>query len=554
MHSRVRTLAAGIALVVVAACQGGEPPPGATIYKPRLFDGLGKIHHPISTKSADAQRYFDQGLALAFGFNHDAAIDSFREAARLQPKCAICWWGIAFAYGPNINAPMGPEGAAAAWAAAQQAKRFAADASPAERALIDAIQVRYIADAEASAGPQRKALDLAFANAMRAVYQKHPQDADVAAIFAESLMDLSPWNYWQDDGSPRAFTNETEATLAAVLALNPDHTGALHYTIHLYERFEPEKAEPAADRLFVQAPDAGHLVHMPAHIYYRVGRYKDSADVNEAAAASDVAWFSWCRAPAAYAALYYTHNLHFLWASAMIEGRSDVSIVAARRIVAQVPTDQLAAFPFLEDFLVTPYYTHARFGQWDAMLGEAKPPADQRFTTAIWHYARALAYTHQGKHAEAAVEAQMFATLASDPSLAAIGYDTAGGTAGQRLAVAQHHLAGEMASARGDSSTAIANFEAAVVVQDAEPYSEPPPFFFPVRQALGAALLAKGRAKEAEAVYLEDLRRHPKNGWSLFGLSKSLAAQGKSGQAKGVANGFQNAWARADVTLSASSF
>jgi tetratricopeptide (TPR) repeat protein len=554
MNSRIGLLAAGIAVVLVSACQRGEPPASAAVYKPRLFDGLGKIHHPISTNSADAQRFFDQGLALAFGFNHDAAIDAFREAARLQPDCAICWWGIAFAYGPNINAPMGPEGAAAAWAAAQQAKRLASHASPAERDFIDAIQVRYVADAEQSAGAQRKALDLAFANAMRAVYQKQSGDPDAAAIFAESLMDLSPWNYWHDDGSPREFTNEAEAALKATLALNPDHTGALHYTIHLYERFEPERAEPAADRLGVQAPDAGHLVHMPAHIYYRLGRYKDSADVNEAAAAADVAWFSWCRAPAAYAALYYPHNLHFLWASAMIEGRSDASIVTARRIVAQIPIDQLASFAFLEDFLVTPYYTHARFGHWDAMLGEPRPPANQRFTTAIWHYGRGLAYTHQGKHEEAAAEAQAFAKLAADPTLASLGYDTSGGTAGQRLEVAQHHLTGAMASARGDSSAAIAAFEAAVTVQDSLPYSEPPPFYFPVRQALGAELLAAGRAKEAEVVYLEDLSRHPKNGWSLFGLSKCLAAQGKSGQAKGVADGFRHAWVRADVTLSASAF
>jgi len=294
-----RVLVAGIAVALVAACQGGTPPATAPIHTPRLMSGLGKIHHPISTQNADAQRYFDQGLALAFGFNHDSAVDAFREAARLDPNCAICWWGVAFAYGPNINAPMGPEGAAQAWAAAQAAKRLAGHASPAERDYIEAIQVRYVADAAQSAGAQRKALDEAFANAMRGVYAKQPNDADTAALFAESLLDLSPWNYWQDDGSPRSFTNEAAAALKQSLAINPDHTGALHYTIHLYERFEPEKAEAAADRLEVQAPAAGHLVHMPAHIYYRVGRYKDSADVNEAAAASDVAWFSWCRAPAA---------------------------------------------------------------------------------------------------------------------------------------------------------------------------------------------------------------------------------------------------------------
>ena len=549
-----RIFAAGVAVALVAACQGGTPPATAPIYKPRLMEGLGKIHHPISTQSADAQRYFDQGLALTFGFNHESAIDAFREAARLDPDCAMCWWGIAYAWGPNINAPMGPEGAAAAAAAAREAKRLSKHASPAERDYIDAIQLRYLDDPAQSAGAQRAALDAAYANAMREVHAKQPNDADAAALFAESLMDLSPWNYWQDDGAPRAHTQEAGDALAAALAIHPDHTGALHYTIHLYERFQPERAEPAADRLKVQAPAAGHLVHMPAHIYFRVGRYKDSADVNEEAAAADVAWFSWCRAPAAYAGLYYTHNLHFLWASAMIEGRSDAAITAARRIVAQVPTDQLGTFPFLEDFLVTPLYTHARFGRWDAILGEPQPPAEQRFTTAIWHYTRALAYTHQRKRAEAGDEAQAFLAIANDATLASLGFDTTGGTAGERLDVARHHLAGEMASARGDHQAAIAEFEQAIAIQDAMPYSEPPPFYFPVRQALGAELLASGRAQQAEVVYLEDLRRYPKNGWSLFGLSKSLAAQGKSGQARGVSQGFQNAWARADVNLRASVF
>jgi tetratricopeptide (TPR) repeat protein len=293
---------------------------------------------------------------------------------------------------------------------------------------------------------------------------------------------------------------------------------------------------------------------MPAHIYYRVGRYKDSADVNEAAAAADVAYFSWCRAPAAYAALYYTHNLHFLWASAMIEGRSDAAITAARRIVAQIPLDQLPTFPFLEDFLVTPYYTEARFGKWDAILGEPKPPGGQRFVTAIWHYARGLAYTRDGKRAEAQAEYAALAGAAEDAAFTAMVYDTSGGTVGQRLGVATHHLAGEMAAARGDAKAAVAELEEAVRIQDAMPYSEPPPFYFPVRQALGAVLLGSGRARQAEAVYLADLKRYPKNGWSLFGLSKSLAAQGKRGEAKGAASGFEHAWARADVKLRTSRF
>jgi hypothetical protein len=548
-------LAAGL---LFGACQAGQSPSEPQGHVPKLLTGLGKIHHPISTQSKDAQSYFDQGLALCYGFNHEGAIDAFREAARQDPKCAMCWWGIAFAWGPNINAPMGPEAGAEAWKAAQQARRLSKHASPAEVEYIDAIQVRYSPDAAATAGaggaPNRRAFDEDFAIAMGKIAQAHPDDADAQALYAESLMDLSPWNYWHDDGSPREFTPDAAQAIEAALALNPDHTGALHYKIHLYERFEPSKAEAAADRLKTQAPAAGHLVHMPAHIYYRVGRYKDSADINQIAAAADVAYFSWCRAPMAYAALYYTHNLHFLWASEMIEGNSDGAMIAARRIVAQIPLDQLGAFPFLEDYLVTPYYTQARFGKWDQILGEPKPPAEQRFVTAIWHYARALAFTRTRKPAEAKAEYAAFVAIADDEELGALVYDTSNGTAGQRLGIAKHHLAGEMAAASGDRKTAVAEFQQAIAIQDEMPYSEPPPFYMPVRQALGAVLLKSGRPREAEAVYLADLRIYPKNGWSLYGLSKSYAAQGKAAQASATRNGFQHAWARADVQLQASRF
>lgn len=548
-----------LVLLAMGSCRGGEPPAAAPpLHTPRLFDGLGKIHHPISTSNELAQRYFDQGLALAFGFNHDGAIDAFREAARLDPQCAMCWWGIAFAAGPNINAPMGPEAARLAYDAAQQAQRLSAHASPAERAWIDAIQARYAADAEGTAGPSgapnRVALDRAFSDAMGAVWRAYPSDPDAGAIYAESLLDLSPWNYWQDDGSPRAFTQAAADALAASLRINPDHTGALHYTIHLYERFEPEKAEPAADRLAVQAPDAGHLVHMPAHIYYRVGRYKDSFDINERAAASDVAYFAWCRASPAYAAAYYTHNLHFLWASAMAEGRSDAALTASRRLVAHIQPVDLATFPFLQDFLVTPIYTFARFGRWDAVLAEPEPPEGQFFVAGIRHYARGLAFVRQGDLAAADAELAALVAIAATPSVADLGFDTSGGTAGQRLDIARHHLVAEIAFARGDRRRAEAELVAGVALQDSLPYAEPPPFYFPLRQALGVVLLASGRAADAEAVYREDLRRYPKNGWSLLGLSQSLAKQGQYGPAQYARKGFQNAWARADVPLERSSF
>jgi tetratricopeptide (TPR) repeat protein len=555
----MRHAAAFILLALVVACRGGEPPVAAPVHVPRLLDGLGRVHHPISSGNELAQRYFDQGLALVYGFNHAGAIDAFREAARLDPQCALCWWGVAFAWGPNINAPMGPEAAAEAWRAAQQAARLAEHASPAERDYIDAIGRRYAAPPEAEEGASaaavpgdRAALDRAFADAMREVARRNPDDVDAAVLFAESLMDLSPWSYWHDDGSPREFTREAEAALQSALARDPDHTGALHYTIHLYERFEPKRAEAAADRLGSIAPNAGHLVHMPAHIYYRLGRYADSAEVNEAAAAADVAYFSWCRAPLAYAALYYTHNLHFLWASALAEGRRDAALTASRRLVAQIPPDQLAAFPFLEDFLATPLLTLARFGQWDAVLAEPRPSEGQRFVTAIWHYARGLARVRRGELAAAEGELAALEAIAADAELAAQVYDTSGGTAGERLSVARLQLAGELAAARGDTPAAVAALEQAVALQDAMKYAEPPPFYLPLRQVLGAVLLEAGRAGEAEAVYREDLRRYPNQGWSLFGLARSLEAQGRRADARWAETGFRNAWRRADVELTAS--
>ena len=342
-----------------------------------------------------------------------------------------------------------------------------------------------------------------------------------------------------------------EAVAAPSTPITP---GALHYTIHLYERFEPEKAEPAADRLAVQAPDAGHLVHMPAHIYYRVGRYKDSFDINEQAAASDVAYFAWCRASPAYAASYYTHNLHFLWASAMAEGRSDAALTASRRLTAHIAPVDLATFPFLEDFLVTPLYTFARFGRWDAILAEPEPPAGQRFHAAIRHYARGLAFVRRGDPAAAGTELAALVVVAETPAVAGMGFDTSGGTAGQRLDIARRHLAGEIAFARGDRKQAEAELVAGIALQDSLPYAEPPPFYFPLRQALGVVLLESGRAADAEVVYREDLRQYPRNGWSLLGLSQSLAKQGEYGPAQYARKGFQNAWARADVPLERSRF
>jgi len=556
MTRRARRLAT-IAAAALAACQRGEAPPPAApepqapvaAYAPRLMDGLGDHTHPVTTDSELAQRYFDQGLALSFGFNHDAAIDSFREAARLDPDCAMCSWGIAFAWGPNINAPMGPEAGRAAWEAIQEAQRRAPKASAVEREYIDALAKRYAADPNAD----RAALDRAFADAMRGLHERHPDDLDAATLYAESLMDLTPWNYYTPEGKPREETLVVIRVLESVLERDPQHIGANHYLIHTFEEYEPERAEAAADRLASLAPDAGHLVHMPTHIYWRVGRYDDAVALNEQAAAADVAYFAWCRSSKTYAT-YYNHNLHFLWAAAAAQGRGDLALTTARRLAANIPVEEVPALPFLEDWWPTPLFTLARFGRWDALLAEPRPPDSLRYATAVWHYARGLAYTRLSRPDEAQAEYAELEKAANDTELAKLAFDPAGGTAQQRLRVGLHHLRGELAAARGDLEAAAAALEEAVWVQDSMNYIEPPAWYFPVRQALGAVLLQDGRAAEAEAVYRKDLEQYPKNGWSLFGLAQALRAQDKAQDAQWAETGFANAWAKADVKLAASRF
>ena len=547
---------ATITALLLAACPRAEAPAPApetqapaVASAPRLFDGLGGQRHPITTSSDLAQKYFDQGLALSFGFNHDAAIDSFREAARLDPDCALCAWGIAFAWGPNINAPMGPEAGRAAWEAIQEAQRRAPKASAVEREYIDALAKRYAADPNAD----RAALDRAFADAMRGLHERHPDDLDAATLYAESLMDLTPWNYYTPEGKPREETLVVIRVLESVLERDPQHIGANHYLIHTFEEYEPERAEAAADRLASLAPDAGHLVHMPTHIYWRVGRYDDAVALNEQAAAADVAYFAWCRSSKTYAT-YYNHNLHFLWAAAASQGRGDLALTTARRLAANIPLEEVPALPFLEDWWPTPLFTLARFGRWDAVLAEPQPPDSLRYATAVWHYARGLALARLGRLDDAQAEYAELEQAANDPELAKLVFDPAGGTAQERLRVGQHHLRGELAAARGDLEAAASALEEAVWVQDSMNYIEPPAWYFPARQALGAVLLQDGRAAEAEAVYRKDLEQYPKNGWSLFGLAQALRAQDKAQDAQWAETGFANAWAKADVKLAASRF
>ncbi|HXG19075.1 MAG TPA: tetratricopeptide repeat protein [Methylomirabilota bacterium] len=514
---------------------------------PPLFDDLGAHSHAITTTSPLAQKYFDQGLRLVYGFNHDEAKKAFEEAARLDPNCAMAYWGIALTLGPNYNLPVDTERDRAAYEAIQKALALAPQVSKQEQAYINAIARRHSADPNAD----RRALDRTYADAMREVAKQYPDDLDAATLFAESLMNLWPWKLWTLDGQPQQDTPEIIAVLESVLKRNPDHPGAIHYYIHAVEPSpNPERALPYAKRLGALVPGAGHLVHMPSHIYIRVGLYKEAVDSNARAAAVDAQYIAKHNIQGVYRMMYYPHNIHFQWAALMMEGRGKEALRTARDLVAKTPAAMIQEMPPLECFSPSVLYTFARFGKWDEALKEPPPPQALQFTTAIWHYVRGLALTAKGRLKEAANEQAMVASAAeATPPDKMLGDNTPAKTL---LQIASHTLEGEIALKKGQSDAAIPHLETAVQLQDGLPYTEPPPWYYPVRQTLGAALLKAGRAAEAEAVYHEDLKRNPDNGWSLFGLAQSLKAQKKAQEAGDTEKRFQKAWARADVKLTAS--
>jgi len=524
-----------------------EKPAPSGALAPRL-QNLGKHVFPVTTKSEQAEQFINQGVNLTYGFNHQEAGRSFREAARLDPECAMAYWGQALVLGPNINIPMAPEDEAKAHDLVQKAVALKSTASPREQAYIDALARRYSGKAE-----DRAARDRAYADAMRELHRAFPDDLDAATLFAEALMDLRPWDYWTPEQKPYPETTEVIVTLETVLKTNPDHPGANHYYIHTMELPYPERAEANADRLRFLMPDAGHVVHMPAHIYQRVGRYADSSAANERAILADEGYIAQCRAQGIYPVTYYPHNIHFLWSSTTMEGRSRAAIEAARKTAAQIPESALAETPILQGFLVVQYYALTRFGKWTEILNEPKPSYDSPFVDGVWHYARGMAYAGRGQFDSADEELKKLRVTAASPALAELAtWSTNSATA--ILNIASEALAGEIAARRKEYDEAIAHLDRAVRLEDALDYIEPPDWHYPMRHSLGAVLLEAGRPLEAEVVYWDDLRRNPENGWALFGLMQSLRAQGKNDKAAEIEKRFRKAWAQADVTLTSSRF
>ena len=528
----------------VAAPQDASPT-GALA--PRL-QNLGTHSFPVSTRNRQAQLFINQGLNLAYAFNHAEARRAFREAARLDPNLAMAYWGQALVLGPNINAQMEPNEEPSAFELVQKAMSLRSRATSRERAYIEALAERYSGKAE-----DRRPRDEAYMAAMKKVHQRFPDDLDAATLYVESMMDLRPWGYWQRDGAPHTGTAEAVSLAERVMARNPRHPGALHMYIHLVEgTATPERAERAADTLLTLMPAAGHMVHMPAHIYQRVGRYADAIKSNQLAIAADVDYITQCRAQGLYPMGYYPHNIHFLWFAATYDGQSAKAIEAARKVAAKIDDEALKNVPITAGFRVVPYLALTRFGKWDEMLKQPEPPAASAYLRGMWHYNRGLAFVAKNQFPAAEQELSKLRAVLQDKSLDGTLFSP--NIARNILEIGPEVLAGELAAARKQFNVAVTHMEKAIRLEDALVYTEPSEWHYPPRHALGAILLEAGRAPEAETVYWEDLRRNRENGWALFGLTQALRAQNKNEEAALIEARFKKAWARADVTLTASRF
>ena len=540
-------------LALCCTCSRASAPESTAPAVP-LYDTLGSLQHTITTASPEAQRYFNQGLLLSYAFNHAEAVRSFKQATALDADCAMCYWGIAYALGPNINAPLSPEAAKEAFAAIEQARTRAGKATAKEQAYIAALARRYSSDPKAERAP----LDAAYAAAMKDLVAKFPDDLDAATMYAQSLMDTAPWNYWNADGSPRAFTTDVLATLESVLQRKNDHIGAIHFYIHAVEASpNPGRAEQYADRLPALAPGAGHLVHMPAHIHLRTGRYNDASTANENAIKADAAYQAGNRASGnmMYDIGYVPHNPHFFVLSASLEGRSADALRAANDVRGKMHQEMLrdpAMGGMMQHMMLTPTFAKIRFAMWDDVLAEPLPPEDLPYMQAISRAARSIAYSATGRFADAERELAAVMAAKGDASLKPM-YVSSVNVASAVADIAYEVAAGELRARQKRAGEAAKHFATAVGMEDKLTYMEPPDWPIPVRQLQGAALLSLGRAAEAESAFRGDLKKFPNNGWSLSGLRASRIAQGRErdGEVGALDMQLKQAWGRADVKLEA---
>ncbi len=531
-----------LACSVAIAQQHPATQPAAT-----LMFGIGDTHHPVSTKSPAAQQFFDQGLRLIYAFNHDEAAHSFRRAAELDPQMAMAYWGIAEAVGPNYNDPANDDRRKQAYEAVQKAVQLSANSPANEKAYIEAMAQRY--PSPANADWHQAAINAT--NAMREVSRKYPEDLDAATLFAEAEMNLHPWGLWKADGTPQEGTEEVISTLESVIRRDPNHVGAVHYYIHAVEASpSPQRALPQANRLASLAPAAGHLVHMPAHVYIRTGDYEAAVQTNEKAAAADRAYIKASGVQGIYPMMYYSHNLHFIAIAGAMDGKFAESKRAADLLATHV-APAVKMMPPLEPFVAIPIAVNVRFHRWNDILQIPQPDPSMKVVTTFWHFARGMAFAATGKMKEAEAERQTVVEVENNTPADAIFAMPFNNKTRDVLKIADNVLGARIAVAKSDNDSAIRMLQEAVAVQDGLNYGEPPDWFFPVRESLGAVLLRAGKPDEAEKVFRADLDKNPRNPRSLFGLKQSLDAQKRSYEAGFVQKQFDAAWKGADTKLTA---